>query len=340
MTRVVIQPSFGNPDAWRHWADTLDKEVPFADSSYASALAGSDLSALVEMHPAGRARFWGATGNHDDRMAALQTGDIVLFTGKKLVRAIGEVGYSFRSPGFADRLWDPHAERGSYRNVYSLRSFQPTVIPYEEVWALPGFNAGDNFMGLRFVDSEKSTTLIEGLGIRTATSIEAEIALDERVARSIAAAALIPVEAVNVEHTSYERSGGTTLVHRAEALLVRAYRATLGEELEVARVRTPSGITDLYVKGAGHVEIVEAKRSADHGHVRDAVGQLLDYVVHSPEPVTRLAALLPERPTSEDVALLHRYGIDCVHLNEDGEFDRVAASESQRAAMLNIWSGG
>ncbi len=337
MTRVVIQPSFGNRDAWRHWEDTLDREVPFADSSYAPALRDSELAALVQMHPTGRARFWGATGNHDDRMATLKTGDIVLFTGKKLVRAVGEVGYSFRNAGFADRLWAPHHQRGSYQNVYSLLSFQPTVIPYEEVWSLPGFNTGDNFMGLRFLDDDKSAAIIDGLDIETATSVEANNELDERVVQAIAASLLIPVEAVNVEHTSYERSGGVTLVHRAEALLVKAYRATLDARHEVARVRTPSGITDLFVKGGGHVEIVEAKRSAHHSHVREALGQLLDYVAHAPEPVTRLGALLPERPVERDVGLLHRYGVDCVYLTDAGGFDRLAAPDTQRQAMQGIW---
>ena len=37
--------------------------------------------------------------------------------------------------------------------------------PYEEVWALPGFTAGDNFMGLRFLDPEKSEVVVEGLRI-------------------------------------------------------------------------------------------------------------------------------------------------------------------------------
>jgi hypothetical protein len=104
MTQVVIQPSYGNPDAWRHWQDTLDQEVVYSVGTRAQALATEQRAALDGLHPAGAARFWGATGNHDNRMATLRTGDVILFTGKKQVRAIGEVGYSFRNAAFADTL--------------------------------------------------------------------------------------------------------------------------------------------------------------------------------------------------------------------------------------------
>jgi hypothetical protein len=33
------------------------------------------------------------------------------------------------------------------------------------VWALPGFTVGDNFMGLRFLNPEKSKTIVTGLDI-------------------------------------------------------------------------------------------------------------------------------------------------------------------------------
>jgi hypothetical protein len=39
--------------------------------------------------------------------------------------------------------------------------------------------------------------------------------------------------------------------------------------------------------------IVEAKSSAQHSYVRQALSQLLDYMRFSPQPVARLAALFP-----------------------------------------------
>jgi hypothetical protein len=337
VTQVVIQPSYGNRDAWRHWEDTLDKEVPYSEVDHAATLSDYERAALDLLHPTGRARFWGATGNHDAKMATLRTGDIVLFTGQKLVRAVGEVGYSFRNAAFADTLWDPHSERGSYRNVYSLLNFQATFIPYEEIWDLPGFNAGDNFMGLRFLDADKSATVLAGLRIHTATEVERTAEQDQYLAEALGPGSVIGVEAVNVTGTSYQRLAGTTLVHRAEALLVAAYRASLEGTRDVGRVRTPSGVTDLYVVEEGEAEIVEAKRSADHAYVREALGQLLDYVAHAPHPVTRLSALFPQRPATADVSLLHRYGADCLYRRDDGSFSRLPAPDQQRELMRPIW---
>ena len=163
--RVIIQPSFGTREARRHWADTLDRPVPFRERRYAEVLTDAERTALDEEHPTGIARFWGATPQHDKKMDTLDAGDVVLLTGQKHARAIGTVGTRLRNDEFARRLWTPDPTRCLWRNVYSFRTYRPVWIPYEEIWALPGFTTGDNFMGLRFLNHEKSTTVLTGLGI-------------------------------------------------------------------------------------------------------------------------------------------------------------------------------
>jgi hypothetical protein len=338
MPQVVIQPSYGNPDAWRHWEDTLDKPVDFMTPERRPALSAEERSDLERLHPSGLARFWGATGNHDAKMSQLGTGDVILFTGGKLVRAVGEVGYSFRNAIFADTLWKPHQGRGSYRNVYSLLSFQPTEIPYKEIWELPGFNVGDNFMGLRFVDDVKGANLIEGLRIETSTSALDAYRTESHVAVVLGGAQTIALEAIHTPSTTYERTAGTTLVHRAEALLVDNFRATLDSRLQVCRTRSAAGITDLYIVDHGQAEIVEAKRDAGQVYVRQALAQLLDYAAHSPDPVTRLTALFPTEPVTGGVGLLHRYGCDCVFRNSDGSFTRLPAPRSAFEHMAKRWT--
>lgn len=115
MSQVVIQPSYGNAAARRHWADTLDRELDFDRAPTRPLLTDAQHRALLDMHPTGRARFWGATKAHDTRMPTLTAGDVVLFTGGKLVRAVGEVGVSFRNAKIADELWDltPRRAAGS-----------------------------------------------------------------------------------------------------------------------------------------------------------------------------------------------------------------------------------
>jgi hypothetical protein len=172
--RVIIQPSYGNPEARRHWADTLDRPVAYREPRYADVLTDAERAALAVEHPTGLARFWGATPQHDKKMDTLADGDIVLLTGRKHVRAVGAVGCLLRNDEFARRLWTPDPARCLWRNVYSFRAYRPVSIRYEEIWALPGFTTGDNFMGLRFLDPEKSATVLAGLDLPALLDQQAE----------------------------------------------------------------------------------------------------------------------------------------------------------------------
>ncbi len=192
-------------------------------------------------------------------------------------------------------------------------------------------------MGLRFLDAEKAATVVDGLRIETVTAAAGDDERERHLAVALATGAVIPPEAANITQTSYERPGGIALVRRTEALLVTAYRATLGNA-DVGRIRTPSGVTDLWVRSSLGTEIVEAKRNADHDLIRHALGQLLDYVRHAPEPVDRLSVLVPKRPSSADVHLLHQYGVDVLHLEDEGHFVRLPAENTQRLRMRAIWS--
>jgi hypothetical protein len=149
---------------------------------------------------------------------------------------------------------------------------------------------------------------------------------------------IIESEAVHTSETSYERRPGTTIVHRAEALLVAEYEETL-TGLSVKRIRTPAGVTDLYVTGPDGVEVIEAKSGCDRRFVRQALGQLLDYAPHSPAPASRLAALFPVRPAEADIALLYRYGIDCIYRTEPNVFARREAPAEARTHMQKLWHG-
>lgn len=169
MVRVVIQPSFGLPRFRRNWARTLDQRVTFTDGLRGAALTAAERAELDLLHPDGSARFWGATAVHDRRMERLATGDVALLTGRKRVLAVGEVGLVFRNPAFARALWDPEPGTCAWDNVYSLLNLARTAIPYEAVWALDGFNPGDNFMGLRLLDEARAAVVLTGLGITTAT---------------------------------------------------------------------------------------------------------------------------------------------------------------------------
>jgi hypothetical protein len=146
---------------------------------------------------------------------------------------------------------------------------------------------------------------------------------------------VVDAEASHVESSEYERKPGTVTLHRAEARLVARYRQTL-PEAQAKRLRLAVGWTDLYcVKDA---DLIEAKRSAEHRYVREALGQLLDYAAHSTQPVNRLTALFPAAPAHCDVQLLHAYGIDCLHWAGGDEFPRLEAPAGARERISTVWS--
>lgn len=150
------------------------------------------------------------------------------------------------------------------------------------------------------------------------------------MARLATAVEIVSAEKVNVTEVFYERTAGIIAVHRSEAMLVTLYRESLGVA-GAHRLWSAVGHTDLY--RSEREEIIEAKRGTDHRYVREALGQLLDYAVNVTVPVKRLTALFPARPSDPDLALLHVYGVDCVHWITDLEFRSLPASDQARQRM-------
>ncbi|MFD7276020.1 hypothetical protein ACFV80_02995 [Streptomyces sp. NPDC059862] len=331
MVRVLISPSYGSPETRRHWADTIDRQVDFTDPRHDSLLAADQRARLQALHPEGRARFWGATPAHDKKFADVVTGDVVLFTGRNKVRAIGEVGAIFRNRAFADLLWPPRVGGPSWHTVYSLVDLVPADIPYEELNAAIGYRPTHNFPGQMVLRGVKARSVLDDFMITPSVEEPTRDADPVRIAA---------LEELRTHRTGYRRSRRLIVVDRREAQLVREYRRFLTDRGRTARrFFCPSGISDMYVETAEGAEVIEAKSAADHSHVRQALAQLLDYAPHSPSPAHLLTALFPQPPDPEDVGFLHRYGIDCVHRDPSHGFQRLPASSERRALMRGVWSG-
>lgn len=333
-THLLISPAFGSPEARQHWADTLDQPVHFEDERYAVHLTDDQRRLLRGLHQDGAARFWGAVPRHDAKMADVTTGDVVLFTGKNRIRAVGEIGALFRNRAFADALWPPGPGGTSWHTVYSLRDFQRTDLPYEGLNALLGYKPEFKYPGQLVLTGTRARAGIDGLLITTRTALEragAEATLP--TVRSM------PVEKQHTRAVTVRLADRELLFERKEAELVIAYRHTL-LDARVERFSCPAGICDLYVDGPEGREIVEAKSRAEHRYVRGALAQLLDYARHAPHPVERLSVLLPERPAQEALHLLHRYGVDCIHREDGGAFVRLNAAATRQRAMRELWSTG
>lgn len=337
MVRVLISPSYGSPGTRRHWADTVDRQVDFTDPQHATLLTSGQRTQLQAVHPEGRARFWGATPAHDKKFADVAPGDVVLFTGRNQVRAIGEVGAIFRNRAFADSLWPPQAGGRSWHTVYSLLDLVASDIPYAELNAAIGYKPSHNFPGQMVLRGDKARSVLEQFMITP--SVEGPPASGRPPVQGVDPVRLAALEELRTHRTGYRRSRRLIVADRREAQLVHAYRRFLAARgLTAQRFFCPSGISDMYVETPEGAEVIEAKSAAGHQQVRQALAQLLDYAPHSPSPAHLLSALFPEPPAQEDVHLLHRYGIDCVHRDVSHGFRRLPAPIERRALMRRVWS--
>ncbi|MGW5734148.1 MULTISPECIES: hypothetical protein [Streptomyces] len=315
--------------------------MDFTDNRYAQALTEQQRTLLLELHPEGSARFWGATPSHDKKMQGVDTGDVVLFTGENRVRAVGEVGAVFRNRGLADRLWPPSPGGKSWHTVYSLLDLAEAAIPYADLNRAIGYRPAHNFPGQMVLKDDKARSVLEEFMITPGTeqdpsSRDGVLPFDERSRQAVRTAAL---EEQRTRRTSYRQSRRLIVVNRHESSLVSEFKQTLLAEGRTAiRFYCPGGISDLYVSDDSGTELMEAKSNAGHGFVREALGQLLDYAPHCPQGADRLSALFPDRPAAEDVALLHRYGVDCVHRVGQGVFEKSSAPERCRDRMRAMWS--
>ncbi|MEV0396868.1 hypothetical protein [Polymorphospora rubra] len=335
---VLIAPCYGNRASRARFGDTLAVEVPFGEGALRDALSEAEFKALLRLHPNGVARFWGALGKHDSKMDRLALSDPILFTGGNRVQALGRLGCKIRNARLANLLWKPDPKAGSWSNVYSVLDFRRvTDLTYSEIQVLAGYSANDVFQETRVPDAERSAALIQGLGLNAAPE-EAEE--DAQAERELLEALrnrpeVFEAEAMHVESAEYQRSVKTVTVRRVEARLMAKYRDSLPTG-QRKRLRLAVGWTDLYdLAGA---DLIEAKRSARHRYVREALGQLLDYAAHTTHPINRLTALFPEAPSAADVRLLHIYGIDCLYWSGQEDFKRLEAPSDARQRIQAMWT--
>ncbi|MCT9138357.1 hypothetical protein [Streptomyces violarus] len=333
--RVLVCPAYGSKESRRHWRDTLQQEVPFTEEALTRHLSPRQLEQLSHLHPAGVARFWGATSTHDKAMSSVRTGDVALFTGAKKVLAVGEVGVIFVNREVADTLWPPSPGGRSWHTVYSLRDFVPAEVPYEELAELIGYAKNYGFPGQLVLEGDKARAIIEGLRVTTRTMLE-RLGIEKPPARDPLPVRRAELEQQHTPVVSFERAAATTLYRRGEQPLVTEFCATL--DIAAERYRSPVGFCDIYIPGPDSVELIEAKSRTEHAYVREALSQLLDYAPHSPRPVDRLAVLLPDPPEERELHLLHRYGVDCIHRVSPGVFRRVPAPDDRRYLMKRLWT--
>lgn len=160
---LVIQPAYG--DAWTRcqFHATLDEPVSFTDHPYRDALSPEELSRLAGLHPGGRASCWGGTRSQSTKITQLEQGDLVLLTGRRHVRGVGEVGTVVENPAFASTLWGERRGRCSFEVAYSLTWFRRVEVAYLVLQTALGTSHRDNFQATRLVRDRHRVDAVRGL---------------------------------------------------------------------------------------------------------------------------------------------------------------------------------
>ncbi|XVV01908.1 hypothetical protein ACQPW3_31645 [Actinosynnema sp. CA-248983] len=337
MTRLLIQP-VANAEAKRNRLKTLHNDVTFSEPRFQSKLVDGERTELERLHPDGRARFWGTRPFLDKAMREVELGDVALFAWGNHIRAIGEVGASFRNQAFADELWKEPGDADSFVNVYSLITLDEGLeIPYRDLEDVSGgMLAGPFRSGLVVRDHGLVRQVLKGLGRRAAEAAEAS---DKYVESQLEQGLVVELENFFASKVTYGRTARDVTVHRAESLLMTEYLEAHADR-KFQRLRSAAGISDMYTLWPEGAEIIEAKGGSTRERVRQAVAQLLHYTLHRPKEVevVRLTALFPARPDHDGVNFLHSVGIDCVYRSEPGTFERLEAPAARRLHMKPVWN--
>jgi len=117
-------------------------------------------------------------------------------------------------------------------------------------------------------------------------------------------------------------AGQAGLAVRSESALVRRFMTWRGGIMDRWAIRVPSEnivlLTDIY-DPADRV-LYEAKSSASRAHVRQALGQLLDYRRHIEVPDLRTRLLVPERPGPDLIDMVRRNEVGIAYATDGPEF--------------------
>ena len=158
---VAIQPA-GNEFSRKHYQDTVENLV---DLEKYKGILGADSDDLYSIAEAGRIALWGITpgsnGVNISKYQKLEPGDTVLFTRKGFVYSSATITHLFHNKDFATSLWDVDSKGQTWEFMYSLDAIQSHEIPYQILRDAIGSDEGDNFMGFRVLDGEKSDAALE-----------------------------------------------------------------------------------------------------------------------------------------------------------------------------------
>jgi len=164
MTAVLIQPSGGSA-AQDHYETSIRNKVRFSD--HLDVLLDIEIASLNANFVSGEAAMWGLvpgdSGINISRWDSVSADDLVLFSGKKKMFAMGKVVSKFRNAQLAERLWGRDPKGQTWEYMYTLKDVHEIDIPYADFNSAVGDSPKNNHMGFRILDDEKSARFVQFL---------------------------------------------------------------------------------------------------------------------------------------------------------------------------------
>ena len=267
----------------RNWERTIATPVEFTESPYDTALTRGQRQSLLGLYPDGRCQFFGYHSRFVKQPPSL--GDRVVFQGDKSFYAIATIGYAFRNTDLPDLLWD---NENNYDTVYSLHNLFD-LRGGNEVPTLAARQAegkSDDFSHRRFVhpQSEAVQDFFADTFAWYVDETNAEAAATDVLADSPTDTMTRSEVPAHRFQRGVRRIGSSTqLFDRAEAALVQEYQeyaSSRGHETWIDR--GTGRISDLVDNvSLEDVRYIEAKVLGTLPSLRQAYGQLVDYISHS-----------------------------------------------------------
>lgn len=189
MARLVLQPA-ANPDAQRHYRDTVENAVPL--DRLRPHLSAEGFRRLQQVYPGGAAWLWGATPGPQNTVSveSMSPGDLVLFYRRrhffsKATITLIEMG----ERSLARELWGTNDQGDTWEHLFFLTQPEEISIDYHDLWEVARVGAEDMLWGLTVLTESTSARVVDAFDdlefevVETSVSEndyrEAAFALDE-----------------------------------------------------------------------------------------------------------------------------------------------------------------
>ena len=164
MSNLILQPT-SNKLAAEHFVSTIENYVHI--SEFEPYVTETFFQTLKEFYPDGHVRVWGVISGKNNcnqkKWEKVKKGDIVLFSKKGGVFALGVITATLHNSRLAKYLWQKDGEEQAWECMYFVKNIKKTDMPYEKVNPLLGYKSNFVIQGFTVLDEEKSKAIVEML---------------------------------------------------------------------------------------------------------------------------------------------------------------------------------